>query len=361
MKNQPDPRPHRHPTASSVVTLLGALLALIVLTGCPKNGPDTGGPYTSGATDPLPSWQEGAAKKTILDFVAKVTSRSSSGYVKPEKRVAVFDQDGTLWCEKPVSGMEPFAQSLIAPGPQPCKNLPPGKCEPSDIGDDWLTEDCPKGAKKFDEEAQKLAELFALKLSSVSQLQEDASAFLNDPEYQHPRFCVPYIETVYLPMVELLAYLKSKGFRLFIISGGAQPFMTAYSRQAYGVHESNVIGTTVVFELDTTVTPPDTKILPKLLFRMPHLAASIWTQKAVNVQTLIGLQPLIAAGNSICGDFWMLEAATTGPLPSLGLVIDHDDAKREYCYADPLTEVAKKKGWTVVSMKDDFAKIFSFQ
>jgi phosphoserine phosphatase len=272
----------------------------------------------------LASWNEGPARAAILDFVARV--RES---VPPRERVAVFDNDGTIWCERPDYAQAEFLFSELG-------------ARHDDLGaiaHALLTRHAGLTVDEF--------------IATVTRWFESA---------RHPRFDVPYDGLVYAPMLELFDLLRANGFRVFIVTGGGVEFVRAVSERIYGIAPDDVVGSAVVVRFERR----DGRVV---LVREPKLLGSPneGEPKAVNIQAHIGRRPILAAGNT-AGDREMLEYAHTGEHPSLCLVIDHDDAEREYAYAgaavtnpdaQPLTHTAAAYGWTVVSMRDDWKRIFA--
>jgi phosphoserine phosphatase len=305
-------------------------------------------------SDALPSWNDGAVKKSIIDFVARVSTQGGADFVPPAERIAVFDNDGTLWCEQPVYFQAAFAldrvKAMAAQHPE-WKQQQPFKA--------FLAGD----RKALAEQGEKA--VLTLVAAAHSGMTTDEFA-MSVAEWlataKHPRFNRPYNELIYQPMVELLAYLRANGFKTFIVSGGGVEFVRAASERLYGVGPDNVVGSAVEVGFERR----DGRVV---LVRQAKLLGSPneGEPKAINIQAHIGRRPIFAAGNS-AGDREMLEYATTGEHPSLAIVVDHDDAEREYAYAgkamtnpdaEAIAETAARFGWTVVSMRDDWGRVFA--
>lgn len=271
----------------------------------------------------LASWNDSPARAEILDFVARAVES-----VPPPERVAVFDNDGTLWCERPDYPQAEFLFAELGERPQ-------------DLGTIARAALTRHAGLTVDEYGAAVARWFAAA--------------------RHPRFGVAYDALIYAPMVELLDLLRANGFRVFIVTGGGVEFVRAVSERIYGVPPDDVVGSAV----QVRVARRDGRVV---LVREPKLLGSPneGEPKAVNIQAHIGRRPILAAGNS-AGDREMLEYAHGGDRPSLCLVINHDDPEREYVYAgaaltnpnaEPLTNTASAYGWTTVSMRDDWKRIF---
>ena len=302
----------------------------------------------------LPSWRAGDARRAILAFVERVTAEGSAEFVPPSARVAVFDNDGTLWCERPVY---PQALFLLDRVREQAATDPELAARP--VVRALLSGDL-DGAFALGLDAVAGVVLNTHAGYSVDEFAAVAAAWLDSTV--DPRFGVPYTRLAYRPMLELLDLLRSRSFRVFIVTGGGVEFVRAISEPVYGVPPDDVVGTAV--EVD--VQRRDGRME---LVRRAALAGGAVNEgepKPRAIQAHIGRRPILAAGNS-AGDAEMIEYATTGRLPSLGLVIEHDDAEREYAYesrsatdptAEPILESAARHGWTVVSMRRDWSTIF---
>jgi len=306
------------------------------------------------ADDPLPSWNDTSAKKAIVDFVTRVTKEGSADFVKPEERIASFDNDGTLWVEQPDYTQVTFAvDRLVAMAPQhpEWRETEPFK---SILAHDRVT------LQTFT--MQDYEKLVAVTHSgmTVEQFQQIVKQWL--AEAKHPRFKRPYTECVYQPMLELMRYLRNNGFKTYIVTGGGQEFVRTFAGQTYGVPPEQVVGSIskVKYEYDKEGRPE--------LMRLPEvLLIDDKTGKPEGINMVIGRRPQCAFGNST-GDQQMLEYTGAGAGARLMMLVHHDDADREYAYgaeskigtfSDALMAEAKKKGWIVISMKDDWKTIFS--
>jgi len=303
-------------------------------------------------TDLLPSWNDGAAKKAITDFVARVTTQGGADFVAPSERIAVFDNDGTLWCEQPEYFQALFAFDRIramAPQHPEWKETEPFKS--------FLSGD-KEALAALDEKA-----LIVLVEAAHSGMTTDEFAkFVADwlAQAKHPRFNRPFNELVYQPMLELLGYLRSNGFKTFIVSGGGVEFMRVWADKAYGIPPEQVVGSSgvVKFEIGADGKPVLMK-LAKVEF------VDDGPGKPVGINRFIGHRPIFAFGNSD-GDLQMLQWTTAGAGGRFGGLVHHTDAEREYAYdrqskvgkLDKAWDDAKQRGWTVVDMKQDWKTVF---
>lgn len=304
-------------------------------------------------TDPLPSWNNTVAKKAIIDFVGRVTNEGSPDLVKPEDRIATFDNDGTLWVEQPNYTQVTFAiDEVVALAPQ---------------HPEWREVEPFKSILAQDREAmerfsiQDFEKVVAVTHSgmTVQQFQEIVKKWL--AEAKHPRFKRPYTECVYQPMIELMQHLRNNGFKTYIVTGGGQEFVRAFAGPTYGVPPEQVVGSMgkVKYEYNKEGSPQ--------LIKLPEvLLVDDKTGKPEGINMVIGRRPQAAFGNST-GDQQMLEYTGAGNNARLMMLVHHDDAKREYAYgakskigtfSDALMDEAKDKGWIVISMKDDWKTIF---
>jgi len=311
---------------------------------------------TGSAADPLPSWREGACKQAILDFVQRVTTEAETDTVPSEERVAVFDNDGTLWCEKPMPIQLDFIlRRLVAMAEQDpaLRTRQPWQAAYTrDYG--WLGEVITKHYHGDDSELPVLAAgvLQAFAGITVEDFEAQAERFLRTA--QHPTLGRGYLACGYVPMVELLGYLEAGGFRNYIASGGGRDFMRPISQELYGVPRQRVIGSSVslAYQPDEgggrIVRKPEADVLDD------------GPQKPVRIWSRVGRRPLLAAGNSN-GDIPMLAFAERPGRPSLRLLLLHDDPEREFDYtagAEQALQLAGTNGWTVVSIKDDWTAVF---
>ena len=306
------------------------------------------------AQDPLPSWNDTASKKAIIAFVEKVTKQGGADFVPPAERIAVFDNDGTLWCENPVPFQAAFAVAEIK------RQLPEHP--------DWKKEPAVQAMEKGDIAAltgdhhKGLMKLLALSHAGITTDEFDSRVKSWLATAIHPRFNNHYSECVYQPMLELLAYLRANEFRTWIVSGGGIDFMRVFAEDTYGIPPEQVVGSygQVKFSI--------TEGKPTLTKSIDTLFIDDREGKPVAIHQFIGRRPIAAFGNSD-GDQAMIEYATIGnPRPSFGLIVHHTDDEREYAYdAKPKSsgklitalEAAKKHGWTLVSMKEDWKSVWN--
>ena len=306
--------------------------------------------------DPLGSWREGASKQAIQDFVQRVTTEGSPDFVPSPERVAVFDNDGTLWCEKPMPIQLDFLLRRLAvmadQDPALRTRQPWQAAYTRDY--DWLGEVITKHYHGDDGELPVLAEgvLQAFAGVTVEEFEAQADAFLRGT--QHPTLGRGYLACGYVPMVELLGYLDANGFRNYIASGGGRDFMRPISQEVYGVPRQRVIGSSV----SLTWLPDEGG---GRLVRKPEAdVLDDGPEKPVRIWSRVGRRPLLAAGNSN-GDIPMLAFAEQPGRPGLRLLVLHDDPDREFDYtagAEQALQLARANGWTVVSIKDDWMTVF---
>lgn len=303
-------------------------------------------------TDPLASWNDGGAKRAILDFVAQVTTPDSPSFVPPRERIAVFDNDGTLWVEQPLYVQAFFVFDRI-------KQLAPQHPE-------WQTQEPFASVLKGDLKAALLAgepALVELVMATHAGMTTDEFAAIAKDwlaTANHPTLRRPYTELVYQPMLELLAYLQANGFKTFIVSGGGVEFMRACTEQIYGIPPEQVIGSSNKTQFELRDGKPVILRLPELYFFNDKAG------KPAAIQHYIGRRPIAAFGNSD-GDLQMLQWTTAGSGASLGMIVRHTDGDREFAYdqgamgnlKDALVE-AEKEGWVVVDMQRDWNRIFKF-
>ena len=304
------------------------------------------------AQDPLPSWNDGPAKQAIVNFVAKVTKEGSSDFVQPAERVAAFDNDGTLWAEQPMYVQFMFALDRangLAPQHLEWKDKEPFAS---------LLKGDLKGALAGGERAMEefvMATHAGITTEEYERIVKDWVATA-----KHPRFKRPYTECVYQPMLELLAYLRAKGFKTFIVSGGSIEFMRPWMERVYGIPPEQVVGSSIKTKFEMRDGKPALVRLPEINFIDDK------ENKPIGINEHIGRRPIAAFGNSD-GDRQMLEWTGAGGGARLMMLVHHDDAVREYAYgaesrigtfSDALMAEAKKNGWPVISMNDDWKTIF---
>ena len=311
-------------------------------------------------TDPLPSWNEGAAKKAIVDFVQATTSQGTPTFVPPAERVAVFDQDGTLWPEQPMYTQVLYCLDRV---PALVKKRPElAKVEPFKT---ILTGDREAIAKLPKAELEKA--LFAtLTGMSTDQFQAEVKRWVDTTN--SPRWHRRYTELAYAPMLDVLKYLRDNGYKTFIVTGGGQDFVRVTADGMYAIPPEQVVGSAagVKYGYDDRGKPTLTKE-PKLLLNDDNAG------KPEGIHLVIGRRPYAAFGNSV-GDRQMLEYTKAGSGARLAMLVLHDDAKREFAYGPAqglrdskvgtftqgLYDEAKQKGWIVISMKNDWNRIFTF-
>jgi len=311
-------------------------------------------------TDPLPSWNDGPAKQTIVAFVKATTEKSSPQFVAPEVRIAVFDQDGTTWVEHPMYTQVVYCLERV---PAVVKAKPDlAKVEPFKT----VLSGNREAMAKFKMPDLEMILAATLTGMTVDEFNAEAKKWLEAAK--DPRWKRPYTDLTYLPMQEVLKYLRANGYKTYIVTGGGQDFVRLYSERVYGIPPEQVVGTAGAtrYGYDKSGKPRLTKE-PKLLLNDDNAG------KPEGIHLMIGRRPYAAFGNSI-GDKQMLEYAQAGDGARLAMLLLHDDEKREYAYGPaqglPATRVgtftqelydqAKKKGWTVISMKNDWNRIFAF-
>jgi len=306
------------------------------------------------AADTLPSWNDGAAKKNIIAFVEKVTKEGAPNYVSPAERIAVFDNDGTLWAEQPLYFQLFFALDRV-------KALAPQHPE-------WKTKEPFASLLKGD-----LKGALAGGEHAIIEIVMATHADMTTEEFEkivkewigtakHPKTGKLFTEMVYQPMLELLAYLRANGFKTFIVSGGGIEFMRPWVEKVYGIPPEQVIGSSIKTKYQVRDGKPVLARLPEINFIDDK------DGKPVGINQHIGRRPIAAFGNSD-GDFQMLEWTTSGSGPRFGLLVHHTDAGREFAY-DRKSSIGKlergldeaaKRGWAVVDMKKDWTVVFPYE
>jgi phosphoglycolate phosphatase-like HAD superfamily hydrolase len=301
----------------------------------------------------LPSWNEGPTKQSILNFVREVTTAGDPQFVNPEERIAVFDNDGTLWSEQPMYFQFAFAFDRM-------KAMAPQHPE-------W--KDNPLFAAVLAGDMKTVA---AGGVKGVLELATVTHAGMTTDEFakivadwiataRHPKFDRLYTDVIYQPMLELLAYLRANDFKTFIVSGGGVEFMRVWVEKVYGIPPEQVIGSSIVTKFEMVAGVPVLMRLPELNFMDDNVG------KPIAINRHIGRRPIAAFGNSD-GDLEMLQWTAAGSGSRLGLLVHHTDAIREFAYEASsmgkldvaLTEAAAK-GWTVVDMKNDWNRVFPFE
>jgi hypothetical protein len=310
-------------------------------------------PATTAATasDPLPSWNQSAARKAIVDFVAKTTTQGGPGFVPASDRIAVFDNDGTLWAEQPIYVQLAFALDRV-------KTLAPNHPE-------WKTRQPFKAVIDGDTKA-----VMASGQAGLMQIIAASHAGTTIEEFEtivadwiasarHPQTKRRYDEMVYQPMLDVLTYLRSNGYKTFIVSGGGVEFMRPWAERVYGIPPEQVVGSRIKMKYEVRNGVPQILKLPEIDLVDDKAG------KPVGIQQVIGRRPTIAFGNSD-GDFEMLEWTTSGKGPRLGVIVHHTDASREWAYDRDShigqlvrgLDEAPKRGWIIVDMKNDWNVIY---
>jgi phosphoglycolate phosphatase-like HAD superfamily hydrolase len=311
-------------------------------------------PLRSASEDPLPSWNDGPTKQAITQFVAAVTDRNGGGYVEASQRIAVFDNDGTLWAEQPLYFQLLFAldrvRAMAAEHPE------------------WREEQPFKAILEDDREA-----LGRFSKHDIVQIVMATHAGMTVDEFgdgvadwlaaaRHPRFDQPFTQMAYQPMLELLDYLRANEFKTFIVSGGGIDFMRVFTEQVYGIPPEQVVGSVGVtrFELRddgaVLIKEPDIEFIDDK------------EGKPVGINQFIGRRPIAAFGNSD-GDLAMLQYTAGGDGPRLMALVHHDDGEREWAYdrdssigrLDNALDEARDRDWTVISIRDDWLRVFPFE
>jgi phosphoserine phosphatase len=307
----------------------------------------------------LPSWNDGKTKEAILNYVQAVTDPNQATFVPVEDRIATFDNDGTCWNEKPAYIQLVFSVFSLARLKQMAT-------------DDPKLREKPHFRAAYEGDMGYFASLDPHAGGDVKQLMQvvfDSHAGMPQDGFEamvrefmttakHPRFGVPFIQMIYQPMVELIQFLHDQEFKVFLCSAGGMTFMRAASEEIYGIPKERVIGSNISFETKMTDDGP-------VVMRKPGIIDPIddGPGKPINIELHIGRKPIIAGGNSD-GDLHMLWLAQTGANPSLSLLVNHDDAEREYEYdigSEKTLQMAPERGWTVVSMKNDWNRVFAWE
>jgi len=306
------------------------------------------------AADPLPSWNAGAARSAILEFVDRVTQEGDHDFVPREERIAVFDNDGTLWSEQPLYFQATFAidrvKALAREHPE-WKEKQPYKAVLE--GDTQVA---------FSRSEAALAMLVMATHSGVTTEELEASVKEWLATAKHPRFQRPYTDLVFQPMLEVLNLFREHGFKTYIVSGGGIEFMRQWAPRSYGIPPEQIVGSSLKLKYELRDGKPVLRQLPEVEFLDDGAG------KPIAIQKFIGRRPIAAFGNSD-GDFEMLEWTTTGAGRRFGLVVHHTDAEREWAYdrnssvgrLDKVLDDGPKRGWTMVDMQRDWKVIYPFQ
>ena len=325
-------------------TVLGTLAISLVLV-----------PFAAAmaADDPLPSWNDGAAKTAIVAFVARVTTEGSTDFVAPAQRIATFDNDGTLWTEQPFYFQLAFALDRV-------KSLAPEHPE-------WRGQQPFKAALEGDAKTvaasghKGLGEILAATHAGMTTTEFEAAVRDWIKTARHPRFQRPYNELVYRPMLELMAYLRANGFKTFIVSGGGIDFMRPWVDEAYGIPPEQVVGSSGELKYELRDGEPVLVKLPKINL------VDDGPGKPVGIQRHIGRRPIASFGNSD-GDYEMLRWTSAGEGLRLCMIVHHTDAEREYAYdrgshigkLEKGLDEAAERDWVLIDMKQDWKVIYPF-
>jgi len=307
-----------------------------------------------GTDDPLASWNDGTTKKSILDFVARVTEAGGKDYAAPEERIATFDNDGTLWSERPYPFQVAFALDRV-------KAMAPQHPE-------WGDKEPFKSALAGDLRGMlsggyhALIAIVAATHSGMTTDEFEAEVRKWVVTTRHPTTGKLFTEMVFQPMLELLTYLRANGFKTFIVSGGGIEFMRAFAEVTYGVPPEQVIGSSGKLKFEMRDGNPVLSKLPEIELVNDNF------EKPAAIQKYIGRRPIAAFGNSD-GDLEMLQWTTAGKGARFALLVHHNDATREWAYdrepsigqLDKALDEANAKGWTVVDMKNDWRRVFPFE
>jgi hypothetical protein len=327
-----------------------ALLGLVLATALTA----TMSGMAKATDDPLPSWNDGPVKKAITDFVGRVTMEGGAEFVPVSERIATFDNDGTLWAEQPMYFQVQFALDRV-------KALAPQHPE-------WKEKQPFKALLEGDRNAlaagSEKALLQIIAMSHSGMTTEEFETIVKDwiATAQHPRFKRPYKQMVYQPMLELLSYLRTNGFKTFIVSGGGVEFMRAWVEQVYGIPPEQVVGSMGKLKFELRGGKPVLLKLPAVDF------VDDKESKPMGIQKFIGRRPIFAFGNSD-GDHQMLQWTAAGTGARFMGLIHHTDAEREWAYdrtshigkLDKALDEAQVRGWTVVDMKQDWNRVFPFE
>ena len=311
-------------------------------------------PSLVSAADPLPSWREGTSKRHILDFVESVTNTESVWHVPESQRIATFDNDGTLWSEYPLYVQFLFAIDRVK--------------QMASLHPEWKTQQPFQAALEGDlaalmkTDGTRLLNFLAVTHGSLSiqEFQNAVAQWLKTA--RHPRFHRPYTDLVFQPMLELLAYLRTHGFKNYVVSGGDNEFLRVWTQRVYGIPPERIVGSRLKTQLVLHDAIPT-------LFRLPEFDFfNNNERKPVSIRNVIGRRPIAAFGNSD-GDLAMLRWTTAGPGKRLAMIVHHTDHEREWAYdressigqLDKALDVASQQKWQVINMKTDWKVIYPFQ
>ena len=329
------------------------LAGVIGLAACADRpaDPSADAAQSAAAAPVLPSWNQGPTRQSIVDFVERVTDPESPDYVAPAERISVFDNDGTLWSEQPMYYQLLFAVDRVL--------------ATADDHPEWRSTEPFRAILEDDREAlaaigmHEIMEIVMATHSGLTSAEFDAivSDWLNSAT--HPRLGVRYTDLVYQPMLELLTYLRENDFKTFIVSGGGIDFMRLFTERVYGIPPEQVVGSAIELEFTMENGVPTLRKTPGMNF------VDDGPGKPVGIRRFIGRRPIFAAGNSD-GDLQMLQYTAPGDRTAFGLILHHDDGEREWAYdrdshigrLDVGLDEAPERGWTVISMKNDWKKVF---
>ena len=305
-------------------------------------------------SDPLPSWNETVTKKAIVDFVTAVTTKGNPKFVPVEERIATFDNDGTLWCEQPI--YFEVAYSLVST--KKIAEKVPALLKKPEIK--ALVAGDMKTFMKAGEKGMLEAVAISHTAMGIEEFNKEAVQWLDTAV--HKRFHKKYTELTYKPMVELLQYLRDHQFKTYIVSGGSSMFIRTFSEEAYGIPPEQVIGTMFKGDFVQKNGHYNVVLKPELFHNDDKVG------KPVGIYQFVGRKPILAFGNSD-GDLQMLQWTSTNTRPNLSLILHHTDSAREYAYdrkshigmLDKALIEGQQKGWVIVDMKEDFAKVFSYE
>jgi phosphoglycolate phosphatase-like HAD superfamily hydrolase len=334
------------------IVLLAATVTLAACGDRPARTSAGDGQTSPGAASPvLPSWNDGQTRQAIVDFVDRVTDPSSPDFVAPPERIAVFDNDGNLWAEQPLYFQLLFALDRVRAmaGDHP----------------EWAETEPFRAIIEDDREAlasigeHELVEI--VMATHAGMTTDEFDAVVSDwlATATHPRFGVPYTELVYQPMLELLTYLRDNEFKTFIVSGGGMDMIRAFAERVYGIPPEQVVGSAGELEFSLKEGVPTLTKTPGINF------VDDKDGKPVGIRRFIGRRPIFASGNSD-GDLQMLQYTAPGDRTAFGLILHHDDGEREWAYdreshigrLDAALGEAPERGWAVISMRNDWSKIF---
>ncbi len=333
------------------ILIAGAALTI----SCQQQRKSTSAVSSPAPTNPLPSWNDGPAKKSIIDFVNRTTKESSAGFIPVSDRIACFDNDGTLWSEQPMY----FEVDFIADRVKVLAAQHP----------EWKEEQPFKAVLESDMKTALAggnnAYLELLLATHAGTTTEEFDKIVKDwfATAKHPVSHRPYSEMVFQPMLELLTYLRANGYRTYIVTGGEIDFMRPWTEQVYGIPREQVVGTSLEIKYEMRDSVPAIIILPELNFNNDKAG------KPLGIQQYIGRRPVFAAGNSD-GDYEMLQWTTTATgYPRFGMIVHHTDSIREWSYDHTSSIGRLEKGlddatnynWLIVDMKNDWKVIYPFE